>query len=313
MARARLEPVYNPVLMPWFSYHGGHSGQFCHHARDSLEAVVERAIEVGFTHYGLSEHCPRYRTEHLFSDEVELGLDPAALQREFEAYVAEALALRQRYADQIELLIGFETERLPPESWAETMRAIRDSAPFDYMVGSVHDVDGVFVDYSEVQTLALAERFGSIEVLQTRYFEAVADLVETLRPDVVGHIDLIRKFDGPEACFSPKVMVHVDRVLEAVRGFGGVLDVNCGAHRRGLSPVYPLPEILERARAMEIGVTLGDDSHGVATVGAGLNDCMRAIANAGYREVCYLTRVGGGVQWLRAPLSDVGPRNDRRR
>ena len=28
--------------MPWFSYHGGHSGQFCRHAKDMLAAVVER-------------------------------------------------------------------------------------------------------------------------------------------------------------------------------------------------------------------------------------------------------------------------------
>src|SRR5438105_7706030 len=63
--------------MPWFSYHGGHSGQFCRHAKGELEAVVERAIATGFTHYGLSEHCPRYRSEDLFPGEEDLG--PAGL------------------------------------------------------------------------------------------------------------------------------------------------------------------------------------------------------------------------------------------
>src|SRR5256885_12762121 len=132
--------------MPWFSYHGGHSGQFCRHAKGELRAVVERAVAAGFTHYGLSEHCPRYREQDLFGDESEHGGTDALLSA-FTAYVAHAFELRAQYADQIELLVGFESERLPPGDWAARMRAVRQSAPFDYMVGSVHDVEAEFVDY----------------------------------------------------------------------------------------------------------------------------------------------------------------------
>jgi len=35
--------------MPWFSFHGGHSGEFCRHANDNLDAVVKRAVESGAT------------------------------------------------------------------------------------------------------------------------------------------------------------------------------------------------------------------------------------------------------------------------
>ena len=79
--------------------------------------------------------------------------------------------------------------------------------------------------------------------------------------------------------------------------------------------MYPLPEILERARAMNVGVTLGDDGHGAHDVGVGLDTCMRAIANAGYREVHYLARehdgargLGSVASWRAAPLEDVRPR-----
>jgi histidinol-phosphatase (PHP family) len=57
-----------------------------------------------------------------------------------------------------------------------------------------------------------------------------------------------------------------------------------------MGPVYPIPWILERARAIGVPVTLGDDSHGPADVGVGLDACIRAIAAAGYREVHYLTK-----------------------
>jgi histidinol-phosphatase (PHP family) len=291
--------------MPWFSYHGGHSGQFCRHAKGELTAVIERAVDAGFTHYGLSEHCPRYRTEDLFAGEEDLG--PTGLVEAFSGYAQEAFALRERCADRIQILVGFETERLPPLDWADRMRQIRQSAPFDYIVGSVHDVDGTYVDYKPELTLALAERLGGLEALHIRYFDAVTDLVETLEPEVVGHLDLVRKFDGPTAHFSPKVHQHIERTLEAVREHRGVLDVNCGAHRRGLSPVYPLPEILALACRMQIGVTLGDDGHGAHDVGVGLDACMRAITAAGYRELRYLARVDGIAQWCSAAIEDVRP------
>src|SRR5690349_20770949 len=118
--------------MVWFSYHGGHSGAFCRHAKDSLEQIVERAIEAGFTHYGLSEHCPRYRVEDLLPDETDLT--PADLVASFRAYAAEAFALRERFEGRIELIVGFETERLPPDGWHARMLELRASAPFEYVI-----------------------------------------------------------------------------------------------------------------------------------------------------------------------------------
>ena len=291
--------------MPWFSYHSGHSGEFCRHAKGELLPVVEAAIARGFTHYGLSEHCPRDRMQDLYPDEHALG--PDGLASAFAAYADKAMALRERFADRIELLVGFETERLPPDSWAARMTALRASAPFDYVVGSVHDVDGTWVDYKPEITAQLADQLGGRDVLHARYFEALIELVQTLRPEIVGHLDLVRKFDGPSASFSPAAMRHVERALEAVRASGAMLDVNCGAARRGYSPVYPLPEILARACRMGIAVTLGDDSHGAHDVGVGLDGCLAAIAAAGYREVSYLVRQDGVVTRRSAALADVRP------
>ncbi len=294
--------------MIWFSFHGGHSGEFCRHAKDSLEAVVTAAIGAGFTHYGLSEHAPRFRAEDIFPDELDLG--PEGLQTAFRGYAKEAARLRAAYKDRISVLVGFETERLPPDDWLARMRAIRASAPFDYIVGSVHDIDGMVVDVSAERTAAIAETLGGRETMQVRYFRALAELVKALKPEVVGHIDLIRKFDSPLADFSPAVMREVEVVLEAALEAGSALDVNCGAYRRGLGAgaVYPLPQILGRARAMGLRVTLGDDSHGVATVGVGLDACLAAIVDAGFPRVSYLERDGTAVVWRDAQVADVSPR-----
>jgi len=50
--------------------HHSHSGEFCLHAKGTLVEVVEEAIRQGFTTFGLSEHVPRYKLEHLYPEEV---------------------------------------------------------------------------------------------------------------------------------------------------------------------------------------------------------------------------------------------------
>ncbi|WP_237153881.1 histidinol-phosphatase [Oryzibacter oryziterrae] len=288
--------------MVWFSYHGGHSGEFCDHAASSLQEVVEAAIDRGFTHYGLSEHCPRYREQDLYPGEERLGTE--GLIRAFDGYVTRAFALRDAYAGQIELLIGFETEKLPPERWLEAMRLLKSAHAFDYVVGSVHDIDGRWIDYSPQDTRRLAEDLGGTEAMQLAYFRSVTDMVEQLRPDVVAHLDLVRKFEPAGFAFSARVAKEIERLLEAIKAHDGVIDVNCAAARNGYGPVYPLPQILSRAREMDIPVTFGDDSHGVKTVGVGLDLSRQAVCAAGYTQVSYLTRDKG---WQRADIADVQP------
>ncbi|WP_429932691.1 histidinol-phosphatase [Agrobacterium vitis] len=288
--------------MTWFSYHGGHSGQFCDHAKSTLAEVIETAIDRGFTHYGLSEHCPRYRDEDLYPGEERLGV--AGLARQFADYVDHAFKLRDAYADRIELLIGFETEKLPPDTWLAKMEAIRRAHPFDYIVGSVHDIDGCWLDYSAQSTEALKRELGGTDAFQIAYFQSATDMVQRLRPDVVAHLDLVRKYEPAGFEFSAAVLCEVDILLEAIEAYGGILDVNCAAFRNGYGPVYPLPHILKRARHMGIRVTLGDDSHGVDTVGVGLEQSVAAIRAAGFESIAYLTRANG---WLQADIDDVAP------
>jgi histidinol-phosphatase (PHP family) len=276
--------------MVWFSYHGGHSGEFCKHAKDSLRDVVERAIALGFTTYGLSEHCPRYETEDLFPDEVALGT--AGLAQAFTRYFKEARALAEEYQDRIELLVGFETEALPTKHWRTTMQQLRARFAPDFIIGSVHTVRGIPIDLNPERTQQVTAICGGWEAFCIEYFTSVTDLVRSLRPEVTGHLDLVRRYEGQHFNFSPAVWESIDLALLAVKETGTLLELNAAPIRRGFGPVYPSSPILERARAMDIPVTLSDDSHGVDSVGGGLDACVTAARHAGYSEIHYLTRDG---------------------
>jgi histidinol-phosphatase (PHP family) len=292
--------------MAWFSFHGGHSGEFCRHATGTLEEVLESAVAAGFTAYGVSEHAPKHRDEDLYADEADLSA--ADTQRSFRRYVERARELRERFADRLEVLIGFEAESVPPDRWPRVMRSLRESAPFDYVVGSVHHVAGWPIDESEDGYLAAAEALGGPRALERGYFAELAELVDTLRPEIVGHFDLVRWIQGKNPEFDRESWPAVERALEAVEANGALLDVNSSPVRKGLGPVYPMPAVLERARALGIRVTLGDDSHGPQQVGAALDQALAAIAAAGFRHVHCLRQRDGAVAVEPVPLGELAPR-----
>ena len=60
--------IHSYFAMP-YSHHS-HSGQFCKHAKGTLQDVVLEAIRQRFELYGLTEHVPRYRNQDLYPEEV---------------------------------------------------------------------------------------------------------------------------------------------------------------------------------------------------------------------------------------------------
>lgn len=87
---------------------------------------------------------------------------------------------------------------------------------------------------------------GSDELLYEAYLDEQLDMLQQLRPLVVGHFDLIRlKSDDPERSFKtwPGVWARVLRNLDFVASYGGILEINGAAIRKGMSEPYPKAEI----------------------------------------------------------------------
>ncbi|ETN47245.1 uncharacterized protein HMPREF1541_01437 [Cyphellophora europaea CBS 101466] len=254
-----------------FSHHS-HSGQFCPgHAVNTLEEVVLTAISRKLRVFGLSEHMPRHEVD-FYPEEKDTG---ASLESHFEneaAYIAEAIRLREKYKDRISLPIGFESDWIRPESRELIERSIT-SHPYDYFVGSVHHVHTIPIDYDQGMYDAARQRSGdSDELLFQDYFDAQLEMLQAIKPPVVGHFDLIRlKSANPNGSFRhmPGVWQRIVRNLDFVATYGGILEINTAALRKGMAEPYPKQEICQAAQDKGIGFCLSDDSHGVSQIAFG--------------------------------------------
>ena len=276
--------------------HGGHSGQFCEHARGELRDVLEAAVKAGYHTFGVSEHAPRLGDRFLYPSEFEKGFTVARLEEDFENYASTIAALSEEFADRLTVLRGFEAEVVPGDGYRDTMLGYRSRYGFDYMVGSVHYVDEVSIDLTKGHFDRLVRQHGGLEELTLRYYETVTEMVEALRPDVVGHLDLVRRHAGPEAKLdTARIRSAATRALEAVRDCNSILDLNTAGYRKGLGTPYPAPWLVQLANRMDVGFCFGDDSHGPHQVGAGVEDAREYLLENGVARVTTLTREDGQV------------------
>lgn len=269
----------NPALV---SIHGGHSGEFCNHAQDTLEAVIQAYIAKGFEWVGITEHMPPPADRFLYPEEVRAGLDARQMQDRFGRYVQEGRRLQKKYADQMEIFIGFETEAY---SGALQLAAeLSEQYRPDYVLGGVHHVADIPFDSSPEAYRQAVAAVGGIEALYCSYFDLQHELILTLKPQVVAHFDLIRIFDDeyPRRWRQPEIARRIQRNLEAVAAMHLILDFNVAALRKGASEPYLSGPILDQAAALGIPIVPADDSHGTATAGACIPEGVDILKQKGF-------------------------------
>ncbi|DAA72831.1 TPA_exp: Uncharacterized protein A8136_5361 [Trichophyton benhamiae CBS 112371] len=270
-----------------FSHHS-HSGQFCPgHAKDQLEETIQTAIGQEMRVFCLSEHMPREKID--FYPE-ETFTEEECFENE-AAYFQEALRLRDKFKQAINIPIGFETDWIRPSSLSLIERSLA-RFPFDFFVGSVHHVHTIPVDYDGPTYRQARELSGGTdEQLFEAYFDDQLAMLQALKPPVVGHMDLIRlKSDEPDGSFTrwPNVWQKILRNLDFIAGYGGLLELNSASLRKGMSEPYPKAEICREFIARKGRFCLSDDSHGVEQVGLNYNRVLAFLRSTGISTLHYL-------------------------
>lgn len=276
------------------SLHGGHSGQYCNHAADTLEEIILQYIRLGFKQVGITEHIPPVSDDFRYPDEIEQGLFARDLSDRFDRYIAELKGLKKKYADRITIWAGMETETVTGFKY-HVKDLVQRCTP-DYIVGSVHHVNDICFDYSPEEYQKAAASCGSVDELYLSYFDLQYDMINALTPFVVGHFDLIRIYDPDyiKRMARPDIAGKITRNLELIASLGLVLDYNLRPLARGEKEPYLAGPVLEQAKHLYIRVVPGDDSHGIDQAG---NFVPQAVAE--------LEKLGFSTQWPTPELFNI--------
>ena len=290
--------------IPWkVSLHGGHSGEFCEHAEGTLRETLEAAASSGFPVYGVSEHAPRAEPRFLYASERAKGYTVERLERDFDDYAEESRRLQAEFAGRLAVLRGFEAEAVPSGRYGDLMGEIRERHEFDYVVGSVHHVGEISIDESPDRWGAAVEACGGLEPFFERYYGLVRDMIEEIRPEVVGHLDL-PKLHAPAGTdiATRRIRAAAAGAIEAARSNASILDLNTAGWRKGLPEPYPSPWLVRLAQEAGVPFCFGDDSHRRSQVGFGIERARDYLLENGIGSVTVLEPRGTAVIRREIPL-----------
>ncbi|MBR5287428.1 MAG: histidinol-phosphatase [Clostridia bacterium] len=273
-------------------------GQF-DDGKSTLEDMLLASKAAGLTSLGFSVHCP-----------LPFGTDWACPQSSLADYIAEVRRLQEKYAGRIELFLGVE--------WDVTAEDF-DLTPFDYAIGSAHHLPCAMklpencppelakqfaMDYPSVDDSAeatarcLAGHFGGdADAYAKAYFTEVKKAAAKDDARIVGHFDLLTKFDEARGFFSRKTAAYTAAALDAMEALvhaDKIFEINTGAISRGhRSEPYPSRELLCVLREMGGKVTISADTHHVSSVACAYDLAESIARECGFTALWRLARVNG--------------------
>lgn len=251
--------------------------------KTDMEEIVLAAIERGFTHFGITDHVCTYGYE-----------DHSLKPDKYDEYVDKVHELRDKYKDKIELFAGIESERYSKRGYlVSDLSKIRPR--LDYIVGSVHvtypgEIMEPVDELCSTFRKSLERSYDNdARKFVTDYFENYYNNLNELKPEVAGHIDLIKKNNIDGIFFDESSSWYKDLVsdvLDKIKEIDSVLELNTGGgYKHGVRSLYPSDVIIKMAKDKGVKFTMSSDAHNIEMLDVLYDLGVNRLKRAGINEL----------------------------
>lgn len=244
---------------------------FSDDSQTPMEDMVQRALALG-----LDEIC--------FTEHVDYGVK-TTLNCDYNAYFSTLEQLRTAYAGRIVIRAGIEFG-----VQAETVRQFQEDYQqyaFDFVILSNHQVGNQeFWNYQ-------FQEGKSQEEFQAAYYDAILTVMGLYKEySVLGHLDMIKRYDPCGPYPEEKILPIVERILRQAIADGKGIELNTSSFKYGLPDLMPSRRILELYH--DLGgqiLTIGSDSHETEHMADHFQEVRPILREIGFREFCTFDRM----------------------
>lgn len=255
----------------------------CEYSDDSIylmEDVVKDAIKKG-----INEIC--------FTDHVDYGIkldwdsgkeimyrngEPFA-NVDYPRYEKQIKELQNKYKDiiiKMGLEFGMQVHTIPQ------FQKLYNQYPFDFIILSCHQVNDQEFWTQDFQNGKTQQEYNEA------YYQEIYDVISQYKDySVLGHLDLIVRYDEKGVYPFEKVKHLIEKILKQVIQDGKGIEVNTSYHRYGIKDMTPSRDILKLYR--ELGgtiITIGSDSHKEEHLGAYIQEAKKELIALGFEKYC---------------------------
>lgn len=246
-----------------------------------MEDVVKDAIRLGMDEICITDHVDYgAKVDWDSGEEISYCNGLAMVNVDYPAYVEEIRSLRERYGGRLAIKMGLEFGM--QKHTIPQFEALYRRYPFDFIILSVHQIEDKGFWSQEFQQGRTQKEYNE------RYYEELLYLVRHYQNySVLGHLDLVLRYDKQGIYPFHYVKHYVEEILAEVVKSGKGIEINTSSHRYGVADSTPSKKILSMYHEMggEI-LTLGSDSHAPAHLGTYMEESKKLLKEIGFRSFC---------------------------
>lgn len=253
-----------------------------------MEEVVKDAIKKGIEEICFTEHVD-YGIKKDWDDEGEITYRKGGLgepekmplkNTNYPLYYEKYKEMKSLYEDKIALKFGMEFGM--QSHTIDKYETLFRRFPFDFIILSLHEIGDKEFWNQDFQSGMSQKEYNE------RYYKELLYLVKHYHNySVLGHLDLLTRYDNQGIYPFNKLKPILSEILESVIAEGKGIEVNTSSHRYGISDLTPSRDILKLYK--ELGghiITVGSDSHKKEHLGAFIIEAKKELKELGFKEFC---------------------------
>ncbi|MDP3487084.1 MAG: histidinol-phosphatase HisJ family protein [Bacillota bacterium] len=240
---------------------------------------VQRFVDIG-RERGVSEICFTEHGHLFYESYMFLNNDwPLSIPRR---HLVDYINLvEQAKGMGLPVKLGLEMDYIP-QTKAQTGKFL-SAQPFDFVLGSVHWIDGFGFDNPDWLDQWDAR---SVEDLYCRYFVLLREAVQSKMFDAIAHPDVIKIF-GHRPSFS--LLEEYRQVADSLADNGVCLEVSTAGWRKPVNELYPHLDFLKTCLERGVNITLASDAHEPAHVGCEFDRAVSLLRDIGVKQLATFT------------------------
>jgi len=229
------------------------------YTQELLQPWADSARRLGLRDIAFTDH-----------DRYHVGIDFDEIDR-----------LRERNTD-LRIRAGIELDNDPVRSSAGRRWIEKNWENLDFVLGSVHFLEGADQMFDSVPQGAAQFEDRNIDEIYTDYFRRLRELIAVGLIDSLAHLDLI-KIHGHRP--TAEVGMLVNETLDFVRARNLAIELSTAGWRKPVNELYPSDSIIELAMKKGIPFTTASDAHSHVQLGENFANLALKMDEIGIRKV----------------------------
>lgn len=240
-------------------------------SKNNLNQICQYALQQGLSEIAITDHVdysyPEPKPNHAIGD--------------LEQYIEVLQYFQERYRGELTIRIGVEIG-MNPRCFEAAERLVR-SYPFDFVIGSVHEANGLAVSrrpFFEGKTKIDA---------YVAYYEAILDNIRQFQEfDVLGHLDYCKRYCPEPYEIGDQLLAQelINEILQSLINQGKGIEINTSGFRHKSQICMPHPDII--AQYHKLGgrrITIGSDAHHPQYIGLKVKETQEILKNTGFTHI----------------------------